>query len=664
MSKKATLEELEMALDGVCVARSLHPDDREMNFWEAAGVSGDGTLEAARGNLALLRQSVELGTVPIAAVYGTKNSGKSTIVRLFLSDKGRSRVLVGSLGKEGTHRFVFWLPESWRADGRAEQARDMIEAACGERPVLLPEDSQAAHEEYNARRRGARDFGIPLVGFDSALDAEGIGLLDCPDIECPLDPSAQGRTSHLRQAALEKLVRTCSAFCLVTTQERQESEALDTLVDVLQQHAPGMRFYYILNKAYRGNPVEEIVGDIDRRLKKWEHAELIRRSYFAYFDEAVHTNAKPPEPTPTRDGDPGFHEIRRELDAGAMQRERIGSRLKAFEAVLREVKERLEGIAASAKSVAADAQEAIIRFLEREYVTDEGEVRVFSPSRSSAEILNSVMRAAPKTVKAAAFLPDQAGKAMKWVGRKFVELKETAIPWTIKTKEVPRDEIKIGRAVSGSDFAHQLLGRKFMLPDVDETTLVGIWDEAVRRVDKFSEDQVMDREVLDEMSQQFWREIPLGKKFKVYLHLLGAAAALAALGFLSQLDGGLVTIPLLHAKLSLGAYEILAILLGAPIGASLTSHPNTQRMKADVQSRIAAPQLGALLQGLLDQLFIPYPEDADLRTLKKSRERVVLTLPQLEEKLPVKAFVVKGPILVENEEGVKLIGGIVDELAM
>ena len=51
---------------------------------------------------------------PLIAVTGLRNAGKSSLVKSFLSDPGRSRTPTGLDMLTATRRYVFWLPESWR----------------------------------------------------------------------------------------------------------------------------------------------------------------------------------------------------------------------------------------------------------------------------------------------------------------------------------------------------------------------------------------------------------------------------------------------------------------------------------------------------------------------------------------------------------------------
>jgi len=117
--------------------------------------------------------------VPILAVAGLLNSGKSSLVSSFLSSENRSRVLRGVGSKDATNRFVLWTPASWCTDQAFKvQLESLLEQVFGSVPDPLPEEVNAAHEAY----RNINRFEIPLIASDKNLDKLGIALLDCHPI--------------------------------------------------------------------------------------------------------------------------------------------------------------------------------------------------------------------------------------------------------------------------------------------------------------------------------------------------------------------------------------------------------------------------------------------------------------------------------------------------
>ena len=78
---------------------------------------------------------------PTVAVAGMLNSGKTSLVANFLSEHGRTRTLRGSNNDQGTHRFVLWLPEAWRADDELwGLLMSRIGDVVGQAPEMLADD--------------------------------------------------------------------------------------------------------------------------------------------------------------------------------------------------------------------------------------------------------------------------------------------------------------------------------------------------------------------------------------------------------------------------------------------------------------------------------------------------------------------------------------------
>ncbi len=130
-----------------------------------------------------LHRAVELVQYPVVAIAGMLNSGKTSLVATFLSPEGRARTLRGVGHAQGTHRFVLWLPEKWKADAELwSLLLARLGEALGSAPELLDTDPAVAHQQYNNRDHNRGALSVPLVATDPGLDRAGLGLLDCPDI--------------------------------------------------------------------------------------------------------------------------------------------------------------------------------------------------------------------------------------------------------------------------------------------------------------------------------------------------------------------------------------------------------------------------------------------------------------------------------------------------
>ncbi|MEZ6092244.1 MAG: hypothetical protein R3C05_30445 [Pirellulaceae bacterium] len=162
-----------------------------------------------------LEVASQLADFPIIAIAGMLNSGKTSLVASFLGERGRQRSLRGESNDAGTHRFVLWLPESWRGDAEVwGLLLSRLGEALGQPPQMLSDDPDEAHRQYNNSEGVADALAIPLVATDPRLDEARVGLLDCPDI---VTSETFGRGAlAVRKALLKRAATLCSAFVIVS----------------------------------------------------------------------------------------------------------------------------------------------------------------------------------------------------------------------------------------------------------------------------------------------------------------------------------------------------------------------------------------------------------------------------------------------------------------
>jgi len=170
---------------------------------------------------------------PIVAVAGLINAGKSSLVAAFLSPEGRARVLRGVARRAGTHRFCLWTPAAWERDDAFRDALTRLLAEIFPEP---PEPLDAAPEAAREQQRSRAHLRRPLLAFDPALDAHGLCLLDCPDIQRRDTDDAAGRQSRLE--ALRAAGRICSGVLMVMPRNQLE---IVQVADVLEALPSALR---------------------------------------------------------------------------------------------------------------------------------------------------------------------------------------------------------------------------------------------------------------------------------------------------------------------------------------------------------------------------------------------------------------------------------------
>jgi hypothetical protein len=259
---------------------------------------------------------------PIVAVLGMLNAGKSSLVATFLGNSGgldhRRRVLIGSANDEGTHRFVLWLPESWRCQADVwEFVTAQLESVFGSRCEILADNPVEAARQYNdLAPRAYRDASgqmvqrlpiqIPLIATDPQLDRLGIALMDCPDVQTGLiaaSPTAtpitrfeeaSARAAESRFEVLSKAATICSAFLVVLPAHSLHDQTVSRLLKLLEHRMPHVQRMIAVNRVPRRYETSDIAREVERLYR----ASNVRRIYMAYnFDGPQLRNRLPAPPS-------------------------------------------------------------------------------------------------------------------------------------------------------------------------------------------------------------------------------------------------------------------------------------------------------------------------------------------------------------------------------
>ncbi len=264
---------------------------------------------------------------PIVAVLGMLNAGKSSLVATFLGSPNephypspsdqRSRVLIGSGNQQGTHRFVVWLPESWKSNlGFWSFVENQLLSVFGGEFEWLSEDAaQAAHQYNDLAPRPLSDadgkitlrspINIPLVATDPNLDRLGIALMDCPDIQTgmlPLGSSIASLNSRFEESAasiaesrfqvLAKAATLCSAFVVVLPANALHDQTVSKMLHLLEHRMPHVQRMLAVNRVPRRYRTEEIAREVGLLYR----GSNLRRVYMAYNFEGPSNRDRLPTP--------------------------------------------------------------------------------------------------------------------------------------------------------------------------------------------------------------------------------------------------------------------------------------------------------------------------------------------------------------------------------
>lgn len=187
---------------------------------------------------------------PIVGVLGQLNAGKSSVVASFLSASGQDRLPRGLHDAQGTHRFVYWLPEAWRNEPAVwESFRSLLEAAHGPQIEYLDEDPTSAAIQYSSGLGKPSIIRCPLIAFDQALNDQGFALLDCPDVQTR-DEGVPQLTAAMnpRVAFVCEAAKVCSAFLYVWEASKLNDALFADLLQGIHERTPAVPIFLLVNK--------------------------------------------------------------------------------------------------------------------------------------------------------------------------------------------------------------------------------------------------------------------------------------------------------------------------------------------------------------------------------------------------------------------------------
>lgn len=185
------------------------------------------------------------GVIPIVAVVGLLNSGKSSLTASFLSAANRKRVLRGVSQRQGSQRFTLWVPHSWKEDTLFfEKLCQMLTRVFATEPELLADDEAEAQAQQNA----VENLHRPLIGVDASLTEHHLGILDCPDIQ-----RAQQIDDRSRLELVERAAEICAAVFVVFARSQVEIRTLQDILDAM----PGARRIHAIN-LIKDDPAERV----------------------------------------------------------------------------------------------------------------------------------------------------------------------------------------------------------------------------------------------------------------------------------------------------------------------------------------------------------------------------------------------------------------------
>ncbi|MFN9988068.1 MAG: hypothetical protein ACK52S_21150 [Pirellula sp.] len=701
------VSDLDILVRGTSVARSdvavprssfldLLRESEEGAKAPSTGARSDSSL--ARELSVALDQARVLSTAPacpIVAVLGMLNAGKSSLVATFLSSGGvdaprrsdeyRSRVLIGAANSEGTHRFVLWLPESWKTHDRFwEFIHERLTSIFGCECEALSEDSELASQQYNdmsprlvKTSRGEMEqrspIEVPLVAFDPSLDRLGIALMDCPDvqtglmdrgIDVPVQSTRYDEASTLvansRFTVLTRAARICSASIVVLPANSMHDQTVSKLLRLLENQMPHVQRIMAVNRV----PRKYLVDQIAKEVHTLYGSSGLRRVYMAYHFEgpkdrdklpspplelAIALNpplplffrvdeegrAQPPERIPDADW---LIRLGRQLQANDLLEDsirsattRLASMIHAGLAELRQWNERKRHENQLALRAIADA--CLDFSIDPHSSANQPRIRLQASRQVVEQIAESLERTAPWWAKPGRWVQRiaQAGKDSVTQATTWFRMPGWVSDGSNAVGDWIRGRFKRGEnghVVTANALCDRLAQRDvagvFKLDD-SEAGREGIRAACQRAIDRFQQESRtrLDQDQVDALTRRLWAEMPMGKRFLSGIAPAGILFAPLLAVIMVPLDfGG-------SAVLVFASMKELLVAGAAGVGLVMA---NADSMPQIAETESAWQQLSDLVALVLDELGFERSSTSYPLTVSLSGASRELTQSQLEVK--------------------------------
>jgi len=492
-----------------------------------------------RSRLNLLQTAQQTTAAPIVGVVGSLNGGKSSLIASLLSSESAQRILVGESDTAGTHRFVFWLPASWKGSETVFAAfEQQLEAAFGPANEFLEADPEAAARQYNDRSR----IGVPLIAFDPRLDELGLALLDTPDIETGAIGAEAQEAASAREAFVAGASRICSAVAIIIRRSEVRAEVFTNLIRMLREELASLPRYLLINMVRPSEGVDALRkdGEVQSRMNELGvdrvfaayHFEMGRAEDFipmkAAAEEQVDGQASPiffavdPDPAKNRPEmiptERLIHRQVRALNAAGLWERALADRWERFLEHHGQMRRELQKAAEERREAILAQHEQLLKFLRTVLVTVDNRLNIPFTRHTARQLAQSLLETAPWYARPAL-----------WTFSRMNRLKE-AVSDALQTGNRARQLMQPGDAVREEkeklkkqlrqkkgenvfdprDLARRSRQTRFIPSEASDEDLEKAWEQVQKAVDERSRDLPVDE--LNEAMQHIWQDVPGWKK--------------------------------------------------------------------------------------------------------------------------------------------------------
>ncbi len=581
------------------------PENRRFGFVDALRE----ILPEKQSRLATtFRIAREFGDVPILAVAGPINGGKSSLVSTFLSERGRDRIPTGLSGRDGTQRFVLWIPRSWEQDEAVyTRLEEMLALVFDALPERLPEDPEEARALY----ADVEAFSRPLIASDSELDRHGIALMDCPDMQRQHSGEETGENRRLE--AIVRASELCAGVIIVTPRSQLE---IRDLAELVRRRLPQAVRVYAVNLIRPPEPPEVVYRELLLALGK-EEEDVICYGAYDFLVPSSRDFAPPWDESPNRPEElrtPCFFRVFPQADKNrpesvasdrsilrlaecirpAMMRQR--RRQEIVEDLSRQVREGIEGLEkrseADRERMALAAEELYL--LARDLMHDaDGRLRIKIDPAIVMSFKESMERTAPLHLKPVmAMRRRMVDRAAEAVGRGRDAIVR-AFPWMrVRGGRYETIKSRLQKRLIQEEDIRQLLERWAVAAKVD--ALDRAWDTEAREIlerYRVEESTDMTPEDWDRITRRIWKSTG---RLRATVTIFGSFFAGLVAVILIPFDGGV-------SVLGITALELLGVLgfSGLIAGGTL------KLLEEEMKEKIGYRQFGNFLAIAGDRIGVP-----------------------------------------------------------
>ncbi|GIW89840.1 MAG: hypothetical protein KatS3mg109_0272 [Pirellulaceae bacterium] len=552
----------------------------------------------------ILKLRHALADCPIIGVVGELNAGKSSVVAAFLSKEGQARIPRGYEDRYGTHRFVYWVPHSWRKIEEIwrEFRETLVRAHGSDDFEELPESPDEAAQMYASGENDPELFAKPIIAFDEGLERLGLALLDCPDFQTEESKKWKGK-GKTRLDFLKEASRLCSAILFVCEPAHGRDGRIRKAFRDIKMAKMGVPLYLLANRLPARKDVWETLAAVNALREMVDQSDGVYAAYdfnhsgwqdrvprmIKEQSAAYRTHQEPVdgiEPLPVffrvprdvilagsakddirdrleRYAKP-LEELPKSLGCGTIQRQALQKAAEAVPRRLREFEQRIQEWMAERRKQAADLRKHLLALLAEQFSDKEGNPRGPISKELIVEIDKAMWRTAPWWARPALWIKRKIDLIIRAVSRLFSILRTPVPDFPSFTRKATLLDVE--------ELASRMKELKWVPIYVEETNLTEAWSRVLESLLRVPSYIRRDTDELDQLATKEWNRLPLKKKLLIAVSSLGISISLGV----AAIDAILTV--LVHVtgagiwpKLIVGAAALITTVFGPSAVAALKS---------------------------------------------------------------------------------------------